>query len=366
MAAAKGFDDALKTLLDMGFPEEKCKLALSNVDPPTTDGAVSGWFGCSKWLSGASWLCEHELEWLVKNSESMNNEENADGNDGAEVKVVKSYKCVETGKLFRTMQDAQLYAERTGRANFEESDIEVPPLSEEEKQAKLAQIREKIVKRRKEREETEKKTALEQEKQRRKGGQQMAQIREEHERMQREREYEARKKEKQIEKQERERLRKEVAKDKAERAAENARRKGEPAEKVRKIYHDTYENALNKGTAPKGPGKSVPTSFQGKIDEAIKDLQSYRAGGDGERALTTLKKMLTNIQANPQEDKYRQINLQNAAFKKRVSSLRGGVALLKTCGFVKNVQEEKLQLAEEDLNMESIKVALESITKALT
>jgi len=59
MAAAKGFDDALKTLLDMGFPEEKCKLALSNVDPPTTDGAVSGWFGCSKWLSGASWLCEH-------------------------------------------------------------------------------------------------------------------------------------------------------------------------------------------------------------------------------------------------------------------------------------------------------------------
>eukprot|EP00516_Mucochytrium_quahogii_P010542 CAMPEP_0203765834 /NCGR_PEP_ID=MMETSP0099_2-20121227/83_1 /ASSEMBLY_ACC=CAM_ASM_000209 /TAXON_ID=96639 /ORGANISM=" , Strain NY0313808BC1" /LENGTH=346 /DNA_ID=CAMNT_0050662119 /DNA_START=830 /DNA_END=1872 /DNA_ORIENTATION=+ len=346
MAAAKGFDDALKTLLDMGFPEEKCKLALSNVDPPTTDGAVSGWFGCSKWLSGASWLCEHELEWLVKNSESMNNEENADGNDGAEVKVVKSYKCVETGKLFRTMQDAQLYAE------------EVPPLSEEEKQAKLAQIREKIVKRRKEREETEKKTALEQEKQRRKGGQQMAQIREEHEACNVNGSMKPEKR--------RERLRKEVAKDKAERAAENARRKGEPAEKVRKIYHDTYENALNKGTAPKGPGKSVPTSFQGKIDEAIKDLQSYRAGGDGERALTTLKKMLTNIQANPQEDKYRQINLQNAAFKKRVSSLRGGVALLKTCGFVKNVQEEKLQLAEEDLNMESIKVALESITKALT
>merc|ERR1712022_83094 len=53
-------------------------------------------------------------------------------NTGSSPKVVKSYKCVETGRLFRSYQDMQIYAERTGRTNFEESSEEKKPLTKEE------------------------------------------------------------------------------------------------------------------------------------------------------------------------------------------------------------------------------------------
>ena len=39
--------------------------------------------------------------------------------------VAKSIKCVETGRIFKNMVDAQVYAERTGRSDFEESTEEV-------------------------------------------------------------------------------------------------------------------------------------------------------------------------------------------------------------------------------------------------
>ena len=37
------------------------------------------------------------------------------------VQVAKSIKCVETGRLFRNAMEAQAYAERTGRTQFEET-----------------------------------------------------------------------------------------------------------------------------------------------------------------------------------------------------------------------------------------------------
>ena len=43
----------------------------------------------------------------------------------AEPLVAKSIKCVETGRIFKNMVDAQVYAERTGRSDFEESTEEV-------------------------------------------------------------------------------------------------------------------------------------------------------------------------------------------------------------------------------------------------
>ena len=45
-----------------------------------------------------------------------------------------------------------------------------------------------------------------------------------------------------------------------------------------------------------------------------------------------------------QDAKFRTIPLDNAAFKKRVSGLVGGVALLKAVGIVKNDPEGQLQL----------------------
>ena len=41
-----------------------------------------------------------------------------------------------------------------------------------------------------------------------------------------------------------------------------------------------------------------------------------------------------------QDEKYREDSLDNAAFKKRVSGLVGGIALLKAVGFVKRTRHE--------------------------
>jgi hypothetical protein len=238
---------ALESLISMGFPEEKAKKALS-VNKGNIDQAI---------------------EWIMNNPDEGDKSSGTDGNDGGKVKsdsgdaqeggdenkgssdnpavapgAVKSYKCVETGRLFRTYQDMQIYAERTGRTNFEESSEEKKPLTKEEMAAAQEKLRQKIAQKRKEREEDEKKRKIEAEKKRREAGKGSSQLREEMAKIQRQREYEARKKEKQAQKLERERLRREIARDKAERLAKNGKLSG-------KLSVDGYKpgkyNRLNIG-----------------------------------------------------------------------------------------------------------------------
>lgn len=65
--------------------------------------------------------------------------------------VAKSIRCVDTGKVFRTMMEAQAYAERTGNANFEECAEEKKALTPEEKAIMMekmsAKLKEKKVRR---------------------------------------------------------------------------------------------------------------------------------------------------------------------------------------------------------------------------
>ncbi|KAG1863525.1 ubiquitin-related domain-containing protein [Suillus subalutaceus] len=56
----------------------------------------------------------------------------------------KSIKCSECGKVFKTTALANYHAEKSGHDQFEESTEEIKPLTEEEKQQKLAELREKI------------------------------------------------------------------------------------------------------------------------------------------------------------------------------------------------------------------------------
>lgn len=56
----------------------------------------------------------------------------------------KSIKCSECGKVFKNTALANYHAEKSGHDQFEESTEELKPLTEEEKQQKLADLREKI------------------------------------------------------------------------------------------------------------------------------------------------------------------------------------------------------------------------------
>ncbi|KAG1747966.1 ubiquitin-related domain-containing protein [Suillus paluster] len=62
----------------------------------------------------------------------------------AEEAEAKSIKCSECGKVFKNTALANYHAEKSGHDQFEESTEEIKPLTEEERQQKLADLRQKI------------------------------------------------------------------------------------------------------------------------------------------------------------------------------------------------------------------------------
>ncbi|KAK0188478.1 hypothetical protein F5146DRAFT_1104069 [Armillaria mellea] len=91
----------------------------------------------------------------------------------------KSIKCSECDKIFRNTVLANFHAEKSGHTAFEESTEEVKPLTEEEKSAKLAELREKMAEKRAKKAAEEAVEHKENEKIRRKSGKDMNKIKEE-------------------------------------------------------------------------------------------------------------------------------------------------------------------------------------------
>lgn len=163
----------------------------------------------------------------------------------------------------------------------------------------------------------------------------MTKTREEIKALQRKRELDARRREKEAQKQERERVLRKLAQDKAERIAKRTGKA--PPELV----------AAATGKSPAKQAKTALTPEQ-QADSAIELLSKYRAGGDGLRALKTLRVYVNNALTKPDEEKFRRINLDNEAFRKRVASLHGGLALLRAAGFKKLALENCMALEERD------------------
>jgi len=120
-----------------------------------------------------------------------------DGKKGEKAAVItRSWKCVETGRLFKSMKALELYAERTGKNNFEESTEEVKPLTEEERKAKKEELIVKLKKRALQKARAEAKAKIEREKARRLAGKASRTMAEEGMRLKRQRDAELRKKRK--------------------------------------------------------------------------------------------------------------------------------------------------------------------------
>jgi hypothetical protein len=122
----------LQQLVEFGFPEGKAKLALKK-----TGGL------------------QPALDWLDKNGDKSYDdlvaEDKAaatDANEPPEIQpgelLAKSLVCQDCGKQFRSHAQAEWHASKTEHQNFEESTEEIKPLTEEEKKAKLAELREKM------------------------------------------------------------------------------------------------------------------------------------------------------------------------------------------------------------------------------
>ncbi|KEF51692.1 uncharacterized protein A1O9_12327 [Exophiala aquamarina CBS 119918] len=109
----------LDQLLMMGFDKARSELAL----------AKSG--GCKSLLSNSQRSkAEDQAQTAAKAAE-------------AEAQA-KSLVCNECGKKFRGTAQAEFHASKSGHTDFAESVEEIAPLTEEEKQAKLAELRDKL------------------------------------------------------------------------------------------------------------------------------------------------------------------------------------------------------------------------------
>ncbi|KAL9527267.1 UBX domain-containing protein [Sphaerulina musiva] len=116
----------LDSLVDMGFDKEKSQMALKK------GGNLQG-----------------AIDWLDKNADRSLEQLKTDEAEDAEQpqlavgEVPKSMICNECQKKFRSMAQAQFHAEKSGHTDFAESTEEIAPLTEEEKQARLAELRAK-------------------------------------------------------------------------------------------------------------------------------------------------------------------------------------------------------------------------------
>lgn len=120
----------LDQLADMGFDREKSALALKKSGNLTS-----------------------AIDWLDKNADKSLEDLKAEGaedeNPALEAgEQARSMVCNDCGKKFRGMSQAQFHAEKSGHDDFSESAEELAPLTEEEKAARLQELREKLAEKR--------------------------------------------------------------------------------------------------------------------------------------------------------------------------------------------------------------------------
>ncbi|TRX97114.1 hypothetical protein FHL15_001908 [Xylaria flabelliformis] len=116
----------LDQLLEMGFDKERAELAVKK-----SDGLPDA------------------MDWLEKNQDTpledlLAEEESCPSVTKVEGEVAMSLVCNECGKKFRSQREAEFHANKSGHADFAESTEEIAPLTEEEKQQRLAELREKV------------------------------------------------------------------------------------------------------------------------------------------------------------------------------------------------------------------------------
>ncbi|KAG2780950.1 hypothetical protein JG687_00001651 [Phytophthora cactorum] len=230
-------------------------------------------------------------------------------------------------------------------------------LTPEEKAAKVEELKARIERKRAEREEQEKVDQRTNELKRRTEGQGMLEAREEIEAIQRKIAAEKMKKDKEDAKRERERLRKQLEMDKRERQARGGRLGGPPID-IKPIDVSPKEEVEEKKKSP------VLTPKE-QIVKNVGILKKYRVGNDGLTALKTLNVYVKNLIEKPEEDKFRTINLDNAAFRKRVASLVGGVAFLKSLGYAKDEADGNLKLSVENRDVELLQYARTQLQGAI-
>lgn len=111
-----------------------------------------------RWFKTCLFTVQAALEWLEENQDktledikatnttttNTNSNEDEEGPALKEGEEPRSLVCNECGKKFRSQAQAEFHASKTEHVDFSESTEELAPLTEEEKQNRLAELREKL------------------------------------------------------------------------------------------------------------------------------------------------------------------------------------------------------------------------------
>ncbi|KAL4956580.1 hypothetical protein BDW69DRAFT_79512 [Aspergillus filifer] len=185
--------------------------------------------------SSQSIAVQGALEWLEQNQDKSIEEIKADAGDDEEGPPLqpgdeaRSLVCNECGKKFRSHAQAEFHASKTEHVDFSESTEEIAPLTEEEKKARLQELREKLAAKRAGQSEQDKIDKKRNEEIRRKATKESQDAKEELERKQRIKEAQKKKQEKADDIEAKRRVKARIEADKEERRLRAEREKAERA-----------------------------------------------------------------------------------------------------------------------------------------
>ncbi|EFA10323.1 UBX domain-containing protein 1 [Tribolium castaneum] len=205
------------TLVEMGFSKARAELAVSKTGTEDIQVAMD-------------WLLSHEEELEDMPEPPQAADASApEAQPSPEGQVVRSFKCDDCGKLFKSQDEVEFHATKSGHEHFSESTEEKKPLTEEEKKEQLAKIEAKLKQRRMEREAREKQEALEKERSRIKSGKELLEAKKKHDEIEMKKLVEQRKREKEEERLARQRVKEQIEQDKL---ARKAKFSGQPLEEA--------------------------------------------------------------------------------------------------------------------------------------
>jgi len=212
-----------EVLLDMGFEEIRINKALSETNNSGLQPAMD-------WLFAHA---EDPIESFIENSNS-NGESSSNSNEAKDTPmeesssneapsstdgVAKSLICNDCQKILKDAQAAEFHAVKTGHQNFSESTEAIKPLTEEEKKAKLEELKQRLKEKRLMKQKEEQEYEKQKEKVRRRTGKELNEARERMEKEELKRIYEKKKREQIEERKARARVKAQIEQDRKERAA---------------------------------------------------------------------------------------------------------------------------------------------------
>ncbi|CAJ0833841.1 17494_t:CDS:10 [Entrophospora sp. SA101] len=191
------------TLIDMGFSDKAMKATKGAGLQPAMDWLLSHPDGDIGQQIGES---------SSSSSSTVKNNEDDDGEIKDGEQTAQSLQCNDSGA-------AQRHALKSGHVDFSESTTAIKKLTEEEKQAKLNELKKAMADRREARKLAEQEEEINREKIRRKAGKELVEVREKIEERELKKAIEERKKEKEQEKLAKAKIRADIEADKRARAA---------------------------------------------------------------------------------------------------------------------------------------------------